>query len=526
MFSQRRQAVPQKAGPADLRLAAVSEGTVQHPPRTIPRKPVAQRYDHARSELPRESRSEAPSWVSHDFAPRTMAQAPAQAPELRERSKEFGHLKSLWSSVYNRNSKKGKSTLDKASISAPINAKVPPRVSNFQVPSAPAPRRPGRTDEPRSVSTNSRSQTKLAPVKKPLPPIPSEWKTSNPVHISPALYEDLGEEGQDYARWSLGNWSLVADDGDQEPRIADWSSDEEGDCGADSDSECENDEFRRLSTEVVVNGESIEKWQLSSDRYLSFPEPSFEEVEERESTKTQRRRGMIFSSNEMVQLPDESDESDSDDEVDEVETDDLEGTASSEEPSVLDASFQSPEQEPSLDDEDSSLAPHLQKVEIKVTPPTPTRGRSGSLVHNEYLTPADAYKRIAEKSRKEAKRSREEADYVLYHCRPLMKALDIIKNDPEFAHLDSWEGAFEVLEMILRERKYGKIARQEARNSAIWFRFLYEKMLQEQIRLVSKYEMSHDFLFTTPTPRTSPKTHAGRGAEREQTMEGKYGHLG
>ncbi|ETS83820.1 hypothetical protein PFICI_05696 [Pestalotiopsis fici W106-1] len=524
MFPQRRQA-PQKAGPADLRLAAVPGDAVQHSLRTIPRKPVSQRYDHVHADLPHESKFEAPSWVSHDFVPRAMPKAPAQAPELRERGKEAGQLRSLFSSVYNRN-KKGKSKLDKASISAPINIYAPPRVSNFRAPTGTMPRRPGRTDGFTSVPTSSRAQANPVSEAKPLPPVPSEWKTSNPVRLSPAPREDADMEDQAYARWSIGNWSLVADDGDQEPRVADWSSDEEGEEEEyvdDLDSACGDDELRRASTEVVVDGDAIENWQLSRGNvYLSFPEPGFEEKEEGNSTKQQRRRGIIFSSSETVQLPDEAYV---DDEVKEEEDDDLEGPASSEEPSVFDASFQSPEQEHSVDNEDSSSAPHLQLVEIKVTPPTPTRGRADSLVHNEYLTPADAYKRIAEKYRKEAKRSREEADLVLYHCKPLMQAFEIIKNDPEFSHLDSWEGAFEVLEMILQERKYNKIAREQARSSAIWFRELYEKMLSEQVRLVSIYGTSEDFVFTTLSSSASSEGHAERSVEREHTRGGEYWHF-
>lgn len=510
MFAQRRQ-VPQKAGPADLRVSATPAGAVRRPLREIPRKPVPQVSSHVRRELPREMQFVDPSWASNDFVPRAMAKAPAQAPNLRDnRSKEPGQFKALLTSVYQRG-KKGKSRVDKTAISAPIELlSAPPSVPTHQAP-RPTPRRPH-----------------AAPAKKPLPPLPSEWKTSNPVFQSSATQEAPDEEARGQSHWSAGVWSVLADDGDQEPHVADWSSDEEGD-DYDLDAEYEDDDdMRRASTEVVVNGESVMNWRLPQyDAYMSFPEPSFETEEaDLESEKQRRRRGMVFSSSESFQLYDPSCAAG---EGYEEEDDNLEVYTSSEENSVVESSSVSLEPEYSPRDEDSSSPSNPQQIEIVITPPTPTRGRSGSLVSSEHLTVSDAYKRIAEKSRREANRAREESELVLHYCKPLMKAFDLIKSDPDFAHLGSWEGAFEVLEMILKERKYNRIDMEQARGSATWFKGMYEKMLDNQIRRNSIQKPctvtgnAHDVRFMGQP--TNSSTEQQVRTERRQTRHGVNRYL-
>ncbi|KAK6067771.1 hypothetical protein SCUP515_09971 [Seiridium cupressi] len=495
-----------QTGSADLRIATTTVRSGPHGFIRIPRKPVAQDARQHRSATLSPGKVNGSNSGSSQWTPKSMEQTQAQAPPLvmnSQGAQKESSYKTALSAVYGRGSKKNVKT-NKLAISAPVQMKVPPTIPDFQAPAAPMPKRPARMDVETPGSTTGARQTHAGSANKTLPLLPlhpsnfesiqhaqphpdkisrgpSEWKMSNPVSLPQTPQAKPLEEGRLISnqmspyparpRFNVGNWSWSADYGDDENGpVADWSEDDK-----EADAYPKRDATRKASIEAVVNGGTVsDDWPLSNGTgYVSFPEPSLENAGV-ELTKQSRRQGRIFSAEEISQFPDASclagEEYDDGDEFLDAGFD--------EESEVIDLSLDEEESAFQVDDSDES--PHRHQIDIKITPPTPPLERSPSFVSNKYLTPDYAWKRIAERCHREASRSRDEAEQVLEHCLPLMKAFDLIKSHTEFSHLNSWDGAYQVLEMILEDRKYSATTCQQAQSSARWFHSEWQKDFEQE----------------------------------------------
>ncbi|KAK9770567.1 hypothetical protein AB5N19_11388 [Seiridium cardinale] len=496
-----------QAGSADLRIATTTARSRPHGFIRIPRKPVAQDARQHRLATLSLGKVDGSNLGSPQWTPKPMEQTQAQAPPLVMKSQgtqKESSYKTALSAVYGRGSKKNVKT-NKLAISAPIQVNAPPTIPDFQAPAAPMPpKRPARMDVETPGSTTGARQTHAGSANKTLPPLPlypsnfesiqhaqphpdkisrgpSEWKMSNPVSLPQTPRAKPMEEGRLVSaqmspypvrpRFGVGNWSWSANYGDDgNGPVADWSEDDD-----EADPYPERDATRKASIEAIVNGGKVnDHWPLSSDTgYISFPEPSLENAG-MELTKQARRQGRIFSVEEISQFPDASclagEEYD--------DGDDFLDAGFDEESEIIDSSLD--EEESAFQVDDSDVSPRRHRIDIKITPPTPPLERSPSLVSNKYLTPDHAWKQIAERCHREASRSRDEAEQVLEHCLPLMKAFDLIKSHIEFSHLDSWDGAYQVLEMILEDRKYSARTCQQAQSSARWFHGEWQKDFEQE----------------------------------------------
>ncbi|KAH6660677.1 hypothetical protein BKA67DRAFT_530767 [Truncatella angustata] len=463
-----------QAGTSELRHDGSFQSSVPRcETRRIPRKAVG--HDAARQS----SMAPALTRNTNDLSPtstksvtHSLRQGASRVPEsygkVKDAKQKESSNKSIFSELYSRRNKK-KTRTDKLVISAPIQITPPLVTSDLCAPAGPTQKRTGRPADTTSDSNVKLGQARVASTNKTFPKISSdasrsmdtrnhkpgqpqisyrpeinEWKSSNPVELPSSIRSEQMSERHIYPCLAKPHPSVSS---------CSWSAvngDDQIDLGSMSD-------FGRASTEVFVNGESTNSGHTPCDSagYTPVPDLCFEKARSQVDERQVRRQGRIFSPADMDQLPNQS----------------------------YFTGGESQDENDLLSRKSKATQPHPPQIVIQVTPPSPRpRQRKSSLVSNTYLTPERAYRNLAEKYRREANNTQKELQQVLVLCEPLMKSFELIKRHPEFAHLDSWEGAYDVLEMILAERKYVFSMREQVRAAVGDFRGTYEKEKLDRIQ--------------------------------------------
>jgi hypothetical protein len=414
----------------------------------------------------------------HSFeAPRPMERVAARAPELRGGSKGTPKREPRFIRMFRSEKDKKPSEFDRITISEPLAvAKNAPIVIDYCPPSpSTRPARPTRPEDHRSHAPSGSRKIHQGPAM-PLPPqiltnvkiYPSklaagrnDWREAHPVVPAslskPRLHESEEERGL-YSKRSRRSYNL-----DRMSITAALDDDE------------------AVSVGVAVSPNNPD---------ASFSEPSPEQDEREMSVKQARRRGMVFKPADIDVAVLAGQWFGGDDDVPGAGSDQELEIAEDFSFSVDIEDFDGGESEDHENDNDQSVSQQsgLDAPEIRVTAPS----RSVSVVSNQYLSPDHAWKRIAERCRREAKREHDDADEILELCAPLMAAFELIKTVPDFAHLDSWDGAFELMQEILEERKLNARERDAANARAVWFQQQWWALHQEVARLRSEQPASHE----------------------------------
>lgn len=404
------------------------------------------------------------------YSPRSkpMERVTARVPELQDGSKGAPKKESRRLARIFRG-EKGKPNADKISISAPLAVvKNSPLVSGYcPPPPSTRPPRPARPEDLQPYASGRAGMVHPSTAMASPPSVPtdviidpsklaagrSEWRKAHPV-----------------PRISLSG-----------PRLQE-SEEERHLCSRRSRRSCNLD---RLSMMAVINDPDAASVGVAVSP--SYADTVFPQDDGEVSAKQARRRGMVFGPADFdmamfagqqfggnIDIPDNG----SDEEPETTE----------ESPSTGDVEGDDCENDESNDGEDDSELPssdpspdcHGSNVpEIRITSPL----CDISVVSNQYLSPDHAWKRIAEKYHREAKREHDDAEEILEMCAPLMAAFDLIRTVPEFAHLDSWDGAFEVMQQILEERELTARERDAATARADWFQKQWFELHQEITQL-------------------------------------------